>query len=217
MDRGSFPAALYRSPQTVDRDDGLLAVESDQDPFPGDCIGGEEGFWTRQTLPFLPWTPSSAGGGLRRHGIQSSIEAHLSRNMHSLGATLEQLFVGVSTINDDPRTMEGSSHERVNRINSAPTQICSGASQPLASPSPFEPPQTMAYGKQNTLSEIPQTNHNSDDDEADAVSIGFPVLGASRHAEIQRRRSSCLHDYSACRPGQAQSPSLLATGHLRSS
>ncbi len=39
----------------------------------------------------------------------------------------------------------------------------------------------------------------------------------SRRAEIQRRRSSCLHGYSACRPRQAQSPARPATRYPRSS
>lgn len=167
--------------EPVHRHDGLLAVEADPSPFPKAFAVGEDRFWARQTVSLFPWTPSFACGVQRRHSVQGSVHADLSGDMHPPGAILEQLFVRVSAIHDDPEGY-GGIMPRASQSN----QPCAQLGLALVFLAHwlhlrlFRPPQTSGLGQQNTRSDMPGKRTTTPMmTKQTPYPIGLPVLGAS--------------------------------------
>jgi hypothetical protein len=98
--------------------------------------------------------------------------------MHPLGATLEQLFVGISAVNDDPDGYRGikprpsQSNQPGARLGFAPVFLAHRLHLRL-----LRPPQTSGIRQtKHPVGYARQTNHDTDDDEANAVSNGLSGL-----------------------------------------
>ncbi len=117
---------------------------------------------------------------MRHHSVQGSVHADFPSHMHPLGATLEQLFVGVSAVHDDPERY-GGIKPRASQSNQLSAQL--GLAPVFFAQRlnlrPFRPPQTSGIGQTKyPVGYARQTNNNPDDDKATPYPIGFPVLGA---------------------------------------
>ena len=177
--------------KAVHRHDGLLAwdrvIQIDSHRFSSrpkiDSGQGRRSSFSVDA--FLLWV-------LYHHSVEGSVHADFSRKMNPVGATSEQLFVGVSAITITRRVMEGSSHERVTESTLRPTRICSGVFSPdwlhlRLSATTDE----RHKGKQNTLSDMPGKRTTVPMmTKQTPYPIGFPVLGAFPSCSNPRRRSS---------------------------